>query len=37
MRATLKGSYLWNFDKTRALQDPLSFRRTVHDLEAKRY
>ena len=37
MRATLKGSYLWNFDKTRALQDPLSFRVTVYGLsEAKR-
>lgn len=37
MRATLKGSYLWNFDKTRALQDPLSFRTTVYTIsEAKR-
>lgn len=37
MRATLKGSYLWNFDKTRALQDPLSFRTTVYTTsEAKR-
>lgn len=37
MRATLKGSYLWDFDKTRALQDPLSFRTTVYTLsEAKR-
>lgn len=37
MRATLKGSYLWNFDKTRALQDPLSFRTTVYTLsEARR-
>ena len=37
LRATLKGSYLWNFDKTRALQDPLSFRTTVYTLaEAKR-
>ncbi len=37
MRATLKGSYLWNFDKTRNLQDPLSFRTTVYTIsEAKR-
>lgn len=37
MRAALKGSYLWNFDKTRALQDPLSFRTTVYTIsEAKR-
>lgn len=37
MRATLNGSYLWNFDKTRALQDPLSFRTTVYTIsEAKR-
>lgn len=37
MRATLKGSYLWNFDKIRALQDPLSFRTTVYTIsEAKR-
>lgn len=37
MRATLKGSYLWIFDKTRALQDPLSFRTTVYTIsEAKR-
>jgi histidine ammonia-lyase len=37
MRATLKGSCLWNFDKTRALQDPLSFRTTVYTIsEAKR-
>lgn len=37
MRATLEGSYLWNFDKTRALQDPLSFRTTVYTIsEAKR-
>lgn len=37
MRAMLKGSYLWNFDKTRALQDPLSFRTTVYTIsEAKR-
>ena len=37
MRATLKGSYLWNFDKTRALQDPLSFSTTVYTIsEAKR-
>ena len=37
MRATLKSSYLWNFDKTRALQDPLSFRTTVYTIsEAKR-
>lgn len=37
MRTTLKGSYLWNFDKTRALQDPLSFRTTVYTIsEAKR-
>lgn len=37
MRATLKGPYLWNFDKTRALQDPLSFRTTVYTIsEAKR-
>ena len=37
MRATLKGSYLWNFDTTRALQDPLSFRTTVYTIsEAKR-
>ena len=37
MRATLRGSYLWNFDKTRALQDPLSFRTTVYTIsEAKR-
>lgn len=37
VRATLKGSYLWNFDKTRALQDPLSFRTTVYTIsEAKR-
>lgn len=37
MRATLKDSYLWNFDKTRALQDPLSFRTTVYTIsEAKR-
>lgn len=36
-RATLKGSYLWNFDKNRALQDPLSFRTTVYTVsEARR-
>ena len=32
IRATLKGSYLWTLDKTRALQDPLSFRTTVYTL-----
>lgn len=37
MRATLKGSYLWEKDPTRALQDPLSFRTTVYTIsEAKR-
>lgn len=37
MRATLKGSYLWEKDPTRALQDPLSFRTTVYAIsEAKR-
>lgn len=36
-RATLKGSYLWDFDKNRALQDPLSFRTTVYTVsEARR-
>ena len=29
-REELKGSYLWTFDKTRNLQDPLSFRTTVY-------
>ncbi len=37
MRATLKGSYLWEKDPTRALQDPLSFRTTIYTIsEAKR-
>ncbi len=37
VRDTLKGSYLWEFDKTRPLQDPLSFRTTVYTLaEAQR-
>lgn len=37
LRDTLKGSYLWTANKTRALQDPLSFRTTVYTLsEAKR-
>ncbi len=37
IRETLKGSYLWDFDKARALQDPLSFRTTVYTLsEANR-
>lgn len=37
LRVALKGSYLWNFDKKRALQDPLSFRTTVYGLsEAQR-
>lgn len=37
MRATLKGSYLWEKDASRALQDPLSFRTTVYTIsEAKR-
>lgn len=37
MRAALKGSYLWNADDARPLQDPLSFRVTVYGLsEAKR-
>ena len=36
-RMTLKGSYLWNADKNRALQDPLSFRTTVYTVsEARR-
>ncbi len=36
-RTTLKGSYLWDFDKSRALQDPLSFRTTVYTVcEARR-
>lgn len=37
MRAALKGSYLWDADNARPLQDPLSFRVTVYGLsEAKR-
>ena len=37
LRATLKGSYLWEKDPKRALQDPLSFRTTVYTLsEARR-
>lgn len=37
LRETLKGSYLWTANKTRALQDPLSFRTTVYTLsEAQR-
>ncbi len=37
MRAALKGSFLWNKDAARPLQDPLSFRVTVYGLsEAKR-
>lgn len=37
MRVTLKGSYLWEKDPTRALQDPLSFRTTIYTIsEAKR-
>lgn len=36
-RTTLKGSYLWEADKTRPLQDPLSFRTTVYTYsEARR-
>ena len=37
MRDVLKGSYLWNVDASRPLQDPLSFRVTVYGLsEARR-
>ena len=37
MRDVLKGSYLWNVDATRPLQDPLSYRVTVYGLsEARR-
>lgn len=37
MRDVLKGSYLWNVDAARPLQDPLSFRVTVYGLsEARR-
>lgn len=37
MREVLKGSYLWNVDAARPLQDPLSFRVTVYGLsEARR-
>lgn len=37
MRNTLAGSYLWEADKTRALQDPLSFRTTIYTIsEARR-
>ncbi len=37
MRDVLKGSYLWNLDAARPLQDPLSYRVTVYGLsEAKR-
>lgn len=37
IRNALKGSYLWQTSKTRALQDPLSYRTTVHGLnEANR-
>ncbi len=37
MRDVLKGSYLWQTDETRPLQDPLSYRVTVYGLsEAKR-
>lgn len=37
MREVLKGSYLWNVDATRPLQDPLSYRVTVYGLnEARR-
>lgn len=32
LRVTLKGSYLWEADPTRNLQDPLSFRTTVYTL-----
>lgn len=32
MRDVLKGSYLWNVDATRPLQDPLSYRVTVYGL-----
>ncbi|MCI6530230.1 MAG: aromatic amino acid lyase [Mesosutterella sp.] len=36
LRLTLKGSYLWDLDKTRNLQDPLSFRTSVYTMsEAK--
>ena len=36
-RTTLKGSYLWQLDKNRPLQDPLSFRTTVYTYsEARR-
>ncbi len=37
MREVLKGSYLWEVDASRPLQDPLSFRVTVYGLsEARR-
>ena len=37
MRTVLKGSYLWNADDARPLQDPLSYRVTVYGLaEARR-
>lgn len=37
LRETLTGSYLWNIDAKRPLQDPLSFRTTVYTLsEARR-
>lgn len=32
LRLTLSGSYLWNADSQRALQDPLCFRTTVYTL-----
>lgn len=36
-RSTLKGSYLWQIDKNRPLQDPLSFRTTIYTYsEARR-
>lgn len=36
-RSTLKGSYLWQLDKNRPLQDPLSFRTTIYTYsEARR-
>ncbi len=34
IRNILKGSYLWNVDNERALQDPLSYRDSVHYIAA---
>lgn len=36
IRASLKGSYLWKEDKTKALQDPLSFRTSVYTMREAR-